>query len=262
MAKFHLDRLKKKYENIPVRGETYQELMKEVIAHNTERVSRKVLKIDEDNWSRALKKITPKEKTFVVPDVSEVLPKQSVFVRKAAERGDLMRDTLRDELNKNLRESLKQFTPVTREATYIRRRGVKAGTINEKLIAQFEQNITNTFRGYTKKDPTFGMPTNIHTIAVTEMRATINNIQYDYVDKLISDNKDIEFNKTWKQNKRMAKEPRLGHDEVDNVKIPMRDLFKVPRYKKIKRRWVRIGTTPMRYPHDPNAPPDQVIACN
>jgi hypothetical protein len=259
MAKFHLDRLKKKYENIPVKGKTYEALMTEVISHNSERVSRKILKVDEDNWNRALKKITPKEKTFVVPDVSEVLPKQSVFVRKAAEQGDLMRDTLRDELNKNLRETLDTFTEKTKEATYIRRRGVGAGKINEKLIKQFEQNITTTFQGYTKKDPKFGMPTNIHTIAVTEMRSTINNIQYDYVDKLISDNEDIEFNKTWKQNKRMAKEPRRGHDEVDNIKIPMRDLFQVPRYKKIRGKWARIGTTMMRYPHDPNAPPDQVI---
>ena len=127
-----------------------------------------------------------------MPDVSEVLPKRSIFIRKGAESGEKISDTIRDALTKTLRQSLNQFTPITGEATYIRRRGVKAGTINDKLINNFEKDIRNVFNGYVKKNKFLRMPPNIHAIAVTEYRGSIADIRSNYTDQLLQKNKNLE----------------------------------------------------------------------
>jgi dsDNA-binding SOS-regulon protein len=263
MAKFHLDRLQKKYKNIPVKGETYQELINKIIAHQSERITRKVAKVDESDWKKSLKKIKPKEKVLV-PSVESVLPKQSIFARKAAERGELIKDTLRDKLTGDLRQSVdawnkrKEGPLITR----IFRKGRSIDAINPKLIKNFEKNIKGTFDGYTKKDPVLGMPTNIHTIAVTEVRSTINEIKGEYAARVLKENPDVEVTKEWRHNKSLSKEPRPGHVKINGTKVGQNEKFHVERYTKKKGKWVMTGITLMKYPHDPDAPPDQVISCN
>jgi len=264
MAKVHLDRIAKKFDIIKDwSGPMYQSLMKIIIAENTQSISNKIAKLNRFDWNKALKKITPVEKKFIMPDVSTVLPKRSVFIRKGAEQGTILSDTLRDSLTKDLRATLNQFTPKTGEAKFIKRRGVQAGKTNEKLIAQFEKTIKGTFKGYTKKNPRFGMPTNIHSIAVTEMRSTINTIKSQYTTKMLQKNPDMIVRKRWIQNRSLAVEPRKGHGIVSARKpIPLNKYYNVPHYIKKGKKLVRVRTDLMMHPHDPDAPADAVIGCN
>ncbi len=258
MAKIHLDRLRRKYGYT---GENLQALMDPIIANNSENISRRIGEVSQANWNKALKKISTKEKQFIAPDFSDVLPKRSVFIRKAAESGTKLKDSLRDSLTKNLRDTLSQFTPKTKEATFIRRRGQLAGTINRNLITEFQEKITKTFETYTKKDPKLGVPKNVHAIAVTEMRSSISEMKNSYNEKLVNDNPDVVMIKQWIQNRNLAKEPRRGHRKVDKKKVPIDQAFSVPLIRKIQGRWVEMGITLMMFPHDPTAPAEQVIGC-
>lgn len=259
MAKIHLDRLRNRYG---YKGQNLRELMEPIIHNNTQNISRRIGEVSQRNWSKALRKISTKQKQFIAPDFSEVLPARSVFIRKAAQDGRLIKDTLRDALTKNLRNTLNTFTDKTGEAKFIRRRGTLAGKINENLITEFQKKITSTFINYRRKDPKLGMPSNISAIAVTEMRSSINGMKNAYNKKLSEDNPEITMKKQWIQNRNLSKEPRPGHRNVNGKKIPMGQAFEVPLIKKVAGKWMNFGITMMMHPHDPEAPADQVIHCN
>jgi hypothetical protein len=260
--KFHLDRLKKKYKNIPVKGQTYRDLIKEIIAVQSENISKKVIKISDESWRRALKKIETKEKKINMVGIEEVLPKRSIHLRKAADTGKLLTDTLRDKLTKDLRQVIDQFSDKGEMITTTRR-GARTGRIKKEAIEEFEKKITETFQTYTKKDPDLKMPKNIHTIAVTEVRTTINEIKENYSKQLLSKNPDIRIKKKWIHNKSLSKNPRIGHQRQERRKpIDMDTYFHVPLIVRRGGRLVNKGVTNMRYPHDPTAPPEQVINCN
>ena len=263
MAKLHLSRLIKKYDfsASQVKGANYRRLMKDVLANNSENIARATGRLSQSHWDKALKKVKrAKRRQFIIPNVEETLPKRSVFLKKAAVQGNLITDTLRDRLTENLRSSLENFrTKKTDEPSFIRRRGTKAGTINPQLSKQFLRDITKTFESYTKTDPAFGIPGNIKTIAVTEMRSTINEMKHTYNQELMRKNPDIEMRKRWQQNKKLAAVPRKGHMIIHGVEIAMSDDFNVPLYASDGK---KIGTTKMKRPHDPNAPLEQVAGCN
>src|SRR5271157_481803 len=226
MAKIHVDRLAKNYK-IPPGGWTgapYRELIKQIIANNSQNIQNKVVRMSKDHWDKALKKIEKKEKRFIMPDVSSTLPQRAVYIRKAAEKGNLIGDTMRDALTKNLKDALNKFTPKTNEPTYLRRRGEKAGTINPKVIKDFEKNIRATFENYVKKDKILGVPSNVRTIAVTEVRSSVNEIKGQYVHQLLQKNPDLESVKLWIHNRSMSVEPRRGHQEVavSSQKVPLK----------------------------------------
>lgn len=262
MAKVHLDRLKKKYGAENITGKSYQEIVELIIDQNTTNIKNKILRMNAEQWSRALKKVTPKEKRFVLPDISDVLPKRAVSARKAAEKGQLISDTLRDRLTKDLRNTLTAFTTATGKPAMTRQAGATAGRINPELINFFQQKITKTFKNYTKKDPKIGMPKNLQSTAVTEVRSSINQIKAEYSDQLINKNPDILLKKKWVQNRSLAEEPRKGHNDVDGKVVLKDEKFKVPLYKTTKGIKKKVGFTMMRFPHDPTAPPEQVISCH
>lgn len=266
MAKIYLSRLQKKYnfKDGDVKGLNYRTLMKDILANESENMAKMVSRISKSSYQKQISKVKESEKKMILPDISEVMPKRSVFIRKAAIDGDMITDTLRDSLTKNLRQSLDEFkTRFTGEPAYIRRRGAKAGTINPKVIKSFQESIRETFDGYTKNDPKYGMPANIHTIAVTEIRTTVNPIKYEYNLKLYLKNKDrFDFFKIWRQNRSLSVEYRRGHAKVDGMKIPIDQLFLVPRIIKKKGRWVQVAIDTMKHPHDINAIAEQVIGCN
>lgn len=259
MAKMHLDRLKRKHGWT---GKRYQDLMKKIIANNTESIARATARISNSNYSRALKKIKKKERRFVLPDISEALPKRSVFVRKGAERGELLTDALRTELDKQLRGVLQDLKK-RKEPVYITRRGAKAGRISPVAIDEFEKRIRQTFVNYTRKDKRYGVPSNIHTIAVTEVRSTVSEMKHQYNEQLLKRNPDkLKLFKRWIHNPTLSQEPRPHHMQMDGRTKPGAQPFSVRRKIKKKGKWVQIGWTKMMRPHDPSAPPDQVINCN
>lgn len=264
MAKMHLDRLRRKYGYKTGR---YQDLMKKIIANNTEAVSRVVGRISNDNYTKALKKIRKPEQRFVLPDIDEWYPKRSVFTRKGAERGVLLTDTLKTELDKQLRSILTTYEK-KRKPVYIIRRGAKAGRVSPEVIKEFENRILKTFTNYTKKARKgyagkIGIPSNIHTIAVTEVRAAVSDIKDRYNQKLLEKNPEkLRMYKRWIHNKSLSIEARPHHEQMDGRTKPGSEPFAVRRKVKKKGRWVQIGWTRMMRPHDNNAPADQVINCN
>jgi hypothetical protein len=258
MPKTSLDRLRKRYG---FKGENLEVLMKKIIQGNNESISNRVASINKDVWNKKLSRLSKTEK-FVIPSVESVLPKRSVFIKKAAEDGKLISDTLRDRLTGNLREALNQFTPKTGEQTFITRRGVRAGRINQKLVKEFEKNIRGTFKNYVRKDPAIGVPKNVAGIAVTEMRSTVTDIKKEYMTQLSEKNENLVIKKTWIHNKSLSVEPRKGHMQQDGVTKAFDKKFKVALFKKIKGRWFKVGVTFMDKPYDPEAPAVQKIGCN
>lgn len=266
MAKIYLDRLKKKYKFKPgtVTGINYRTLMQDIILNQTESIARATARLSKSNFDKQNKKITSSEKRLVLPNVEESLPKRSVFLRKAAQDGNIITDTLRDSLTGKLRKVLQDFkTAKTEEPAFIRRRGKLAGTINPKVIDIFQKEIIDTYKSYTKRDPSIGVPPNVKQIAVTEIRSTVNEMKQQYNKRLYEENKDkIKMFKRWRQNRALSKNPRVGHSKVNGMKISMDELFRVPLYEERKGKIIFKGVTWMLYPHDPSAPLEQVIGCN
>ena len=271
MSKLYLKQLQKKYnfKEGEVTGLNYRTLMKDIIANQSLNISNATARISNQNYDKQIKEFHKRlkergiEKRVILPDISEVLPKRSVFLRKGAESGNLLTDTLRDRLTKNLRDSLDIFKIKSGEKTFIIRRGEKAGRINTKVIDYFSKEIKKTFENYTKSDPQFGVPKNIHQIAVTEIRSTINIIKHTYNVKLARKNKDkIDMFKVWRQNKSLSKKPRHGHDKVNGVKLPIFQTYSVPIIIERSGKLINKGSDNMLYPHDPKGSPESVIGCN
>jgi hypothetical protein len=99
------------------------------------------------------------------------------------------------------------------------------------------------------------VPKNVRNIAVTEVRATIDSIKQEYHQNLLNKNRDkIRMQKTWIQNRSLAHNPRPEHTEMHRVTIDFEQPFRVPS--------PNGGYDLMMHPHDPTAPPEQVITCN
>jgi hypothetical protein len=265
MAKIYISQLQKKYKfkEGEVTGLNYRRLMQDILANQSDNMAKIVNRISNSNYKKQISKVKDIEKKLILPDLSDVMPKRSVFIKKGAIDGDIISDTLRDSLTKNLRQSLDDFKTKTGLPAYVRLRGKKAGTINPKVVKEFEKSIKQTFDKYTKIDPKYGMPANIHTIAVTEIRSTINPIKYKYNMKLYQKNKDkFNFFKMWRQNKSLSVEYRRGHNLVNGKKILIDQFFEVPRIIKKAGKWVQVAIDKMKHPHDFNAVAEQNIGCN
>lgn len=261
MAKVHLDRLKKRYGIEDIKGQKYSEIIKLIIDNNNQNVENKMARLSQKKWENMAKKISTKEKRMVLPEMKDILPPRALSVAKSAEKGKLITDTLRDSLTRDLRMSLDEFSASGKDS-YIRARGATAGRINPQLIKSFEEKIKGTFNGYTKKDPKLGKPPATHRIAVTEVRSAINNIKNNYLNNVMEKNPDLEAKKKWIHNKHLSKEPRKGHIQMDGKIVGKNESFRVPRYKMVGGSLKLMGYDYMKFPHDPEAPAEQVIQCN
>jgi hypothetical protein len=239
MAKMHLDRIKKRYG---WEGENYRELMRQIIGHNTQASARAIGRLLVRDIKFTSKKIPSQ---IIMPDVTQVLPKQSIFIRKGADRGALMADNLRDKLTKDLRQVLSQPTYFTTR-----------GKLKEDLIIEFEQKIRDTFQSYTKKDPSIGIPANVATIARTEIRSVVSTVKHQYMDRFQKVNPDIVLVKEWIHNSKPYRgyKPREHHRYLDKTKIKYNEQFVLKNE--------RTGTTYYAdHPHAENLPPEEVINC-
>ncbi len=247
MAKFHLDRLTTKYGWT---GGAYRALINRVIANNSESVSRAIGRKLKSSYTKVGKKFGKTDKRLF-PEVEDVLPKRSVFTRKAAISGVKITDTLKTRLDVHLRNTMKKHQDA---GTLYIRRGPTATAINPNVIAEFEKNITTTFQNYTRRNKEYGMPSNIHTIAVTEVRSSINEIKNLYAKEFVKRNPDLNVEKVWRHNKRLSEVPRKGHMKANGQRVPLDNSFKIEGEKG--------QVIFMQHPHDPAAPPEEVISCN
>lgn len=271
MAKIHLDRLKKKYGWT---GSKYNALVSKIIMEQDIMISRRVAELHKNRLLVEGKKAAKRTGSNIeVPNVTDVLPKRSVFLRKAATRGELMMDALRDRLTSNLRKAVTEYLDKGKESMQYRQ-GERRGRIKPELVDDFEKVISSTFSDYVHRKPNTPYPSNIHTIAVTEVNSAISLIKHRYTERLLQVNKGKLFvKKTWRQHPELSKEPRPGHRSVDGKSVAMNEAFSIPVYQRIgtiksgpnrgRPRWKRTGQyVQMQFPHDPNGPADEVIGCH
>ncbi len=271
MGKVYLDRLKERYGWT---GGKYRQLMDWIIANNHESVQRavgrvKVSRLKEEGKRLARRKKQPAQVS--VPELDDVLPKRSVFIRKGAEQGKLLSDTLRTRLSKDLRGAVSEFLDRD-ESPMQYQRGERRGRMRPELIDRFQSRITKTFEGYTKTDPEIGVPPNVRAIAVTETRSAIDDIKHTYAKRLIEKNPGARAIKRWKHNTHLVSEPRPGHKQVDGRERPLDKPFRIRQYRKVgtKTRGPNKGAPKwqftgqfvyMQHPHEPGQPPEEVIGC-
>lgn len=268
MAKFHLDRIKQKYGWT---GGKYQALMGAILAEQSEAISKRVGAIKKGKLSVAAGKIGKYTKTPVsVPDISEVLPGRSVWVRKGAERGKLLTDSLRDQLTRGLRKAVLDFI-MEGTPTMQYRKGWHAGRMNPELVVKFQQHVAKVFDAYAKRDPELGgVPRNVRTIADTEVRAVISEIKHGYVRALVARNPQVVMGvKTWIHHPNLSEVPRPGHARMNKRTVKLEEPFQVPVYirdgtsTRGRPKWKATGEkVEMQHPHDPAAPISEVASCH
>jgi hypothetical protein len=234
------------------KGEKYRGLIGKIISENYQKISNSVLTTDKRRFAKDVQNILPKrdEKKAVIPDVSNII-RRSPTIRKAADRGKLLEVSMREELRKIVKRGLLSQNVTT-----------TTGTVRKNISKAIEKEMNNYFEGYTKKHPKYGMPKNIHAIAVTESRSVINQIRNEYLNKALADNPEIEAIKIWKHNDSMSITARFGHKKIDGQKRKFNEPFDIPIYKIIKGRPVFIKTIQADHPHDKRLPAEEVITCN
>ena len=249
--KIHLDRLKKKHG---WKGGKLEELSKAILEHNYEQISNKIAKISNDKLGKSIKRLAPGKK-ILMPELKDVLPARSVHIIKAAQNGKLIRDTLRDDLNREFRRVLTENNMLTTT-------GVRAGQVNQNVVKQVEVAFKKVYDGYLKKGAKGEMPPSIHNIAVTEVRTSIGLMKEAYITKIAEKNEKVKIHKRWIHNKSLAKNPkniRKGHFLLNQKSIEKDKKFKV---KVFDSRGKMIKTILMNRPHDPEASIDQKVGCN
>ena len=277
--KVHLDRLKSRYNWT---GGRYQALMSQIIEQQSGFISRRIAEIQKGKLDKHAR-IAQKRMgvNLVVPDIRDVLPQRSVFIKKGAERGKLLTDTLRTQLTANLRETVVKYIAAGKSTMghgaaedLLPGRGLERGRMNPDLVKQFEGKIRKTFASYSKRDPEIGVPANVSVIATTEVYSTINEIKHTYNLALAARNPGtVQTKKVWRHFPELSKEPRPGHAAVSGKSAPIADAFKVPVYErqgtiksgpnKGRPRWKRTRqTVSMQHPHDPGAPISEIAACH
>ncbi len=249
MPTIFYNRLQKKYGDQLLKGKKYKAMLDEIIANNNEKIARATLRISKENYNKSLKKISVEKRKFVkLPDISDVLPKRSVFTIKSAEQGKIISTTLKDKINKDLRQTLEEFKTLERQ------RGRGVSKMNPELVNVFQKKLKETFEEYTKKDKITGVPPQIRNIAVTEMRSTVDEIKEAYNKNLLKKNPGMKMIKEWIHNKSLSRKFRETHAARNTKKEVVNEFFQVPREDG--------GFDLMQRPHDPNAPLEQIIGCS
>lgn len=247
MAQIYLDRLKKRFGWV---GGKYKDLISIVVGTNQSVIANSVAKISARRYYEIADKLVKRHKKkgtefkLIIPNPGDILPQKRAFIIKAAEQGQLISDTLRRAISKDLRDTLLENKSVSRY-----------GKLNDFAEGLFERKIKKTFTNYTVKNSKFGVPTNVHTIAVTEIRSVVNNIRDEFANNFQSRNPHTFVLKKWIHNPHLSKEPRDTHAMVATFKpIKYYEKFPVPN--------IKGGIDHMSYPHDPAAPINQVIGCH
>lgn len=217
MAGFRLTlkKLAKKY-GVDIEGATYTKVVQEIVNENVARASKKMGTLSNRRMKQALTD-SIKDGIVTLPDYA--IP--SITIRKGAEDGKMITDTLRDVLTRGLRKAITDNPNDT-----------------EKAIAQMQSHVKDTFATYTTS--------HAKMIAVTEVRSSVDLSKAEYIRELIARNPNrLRVTKKWVHHDHLVKIPRPTHKAIDGEKV----LFNQP---------FSIG---LMYPHDPSAPASEVIGC-
>ncbi len=228
-------------------GDNYQELIHKIIVENQKKISQSVLKSDQDRLHNNLNKILPKgtdTKTLKIPDIDYALKRSSTLI-KAADNSKLMSITRREEIRKVIKNVLTE-NPVQ----------TQAGTIRKDISRKVETGLRDYFDGYTKNSPPYGIPKNLHAIAVTETRSVVNNARREYMQMAKAELEDeCTILKSWVHNGTLSKHARSPHVSLAKsrpIELDQKFLVKSAEGK----------THFADGPHDYALPPSEVINCS
>lgn len=234
-------------------GKKYATLMGKIITENQEKIANAVGHLDKRKIEKALKNALPvraKEKIIKMPLPIDVIRRSNV-IRKAADNGQLMSKTRRAEMNDIIKRVLKTKQIET-----------KGGLVSKSIHLEVKKELNKYFANYTKNSPPFGIPKNLHAIAVTETKGAINNMRHEYMKASsdISKKEGFAIYKKWRHNASLSlskgTQSRPNHIAMARQKaIPMESQFELILLdSKVK---VSINN-----PHDSTLPASEVISCN
>ena len=235
------------YRGDNMTGKRYNNLVKDILKENSVQISESVLTTDQRRFKNNMKEMLPKtrkNKILVLPNVSNVVRKSSSII-KAADRGEVVMQNRRDDIRKIITRVMLENNITT-----------KQGTVSKAITLKIEKELKTYFETYTKNTPPYGVPKNLHTIAVTEGRYQINNIRLEYMKELnvTAGQDDFVMQKAWKHNVSLSKQARHNHADI------------------MKQGWIGIdesfvlvgeyGRYEIQTPHDIKLPPGEFIGCN
>lgn len=229
-------------------GKRYGSLIKKILVENKKVIATSILEQDKKRFEKNLRDLLPKtekQKVIRMPDISNVIRKSNVII-KAADNGELMNQSRREDMRKILKDVILSKKVDTTK-----------GVVNNSIVKEVESKFKDYFENYTKNSPPYGVPKNLHNIAVTETRSLLNNVRHEYMSKVNDTAKQegFEMFKTWIHNNSLSKQPRSNHGVLDGVMLPMDAQFHLVGSKDKKHYYIDS-------PHDYSLPPEEVITCN
>lgn len=254
MKPYYLTWLAKQFPDIDVKKANKLDLMTAIIAQNHQRLESVVGSWSEEHYKDQLRRMAKSTAGQIkLPDLRKSGVIEAITVRKAKDQGELISRGLREQLSSDLRKAVSAH--FESQGT----RGTTRGRMTPGLVDKFERAITRTFEGYcVARDGE--MPTNIRTIAETEVRSAISDLKHSYVSKLAENNPGrIKIRKRWVHHPGMSKKPRPGHAYMHGATVDFSAQFNVPVYSSKGSISHRVM---MLHPHDPSAPLEEVLNCH
>jgi hypothetical protein len=219
--KLTIKRLCQKY-NVPIRGATYRDLVSQIIDHNKKEAIKAAQGLSRKRFEQGLKNSIE----FGEVDLPVFVPVPTA--RKSAQDGQRLMQSVHDALTRELRAAIK----------------MNPGS-PDNAVEQMRRATEIIMAPYADGSP----PPNCASIAETEVRSAMDLSKYEYAKHLATAGLKVE--KVWHHSGH-PKKPRPGHLALDGVKAPFERNFAVEG---------KNGRVWMMYPHDPKAPPEEVIGC-
>lgn len=216
-------------------GKSYRVLMGKIVKEANKNIAQTVLKYDKKKYEKVAPK-TKRGKKLIMPDVSVII-KNSPTVLKAATQGELLANSLREKLRKDIKRTLLKYNITTTN-----------GLINKTILKKMEKQVAKTFASHKKAK----QPNNIKTIATTETMNVINNVRFEYAKAVSKEAKQNGFTlkKKWVHNPKLSKEPRPLHITLGETEpIGINDWFVIDGKKALT-------------PHDSRLPAEETINCH
>jgi hypothetical protein len=256
----------KRHGKTNIRGARYEDVISEVIDFNTRKVQSRLYEGETKRTRETARLRSPDGKRVVLPPLDEVLPPEAVSIRKAADSGNLITDTIRERLSQDLRTALLEERK-SGKPLYVQGAGKQAGRLNPEVVQSFEARITDTFDSYCRRTRNraggYDMPKNLHQIAVTEVGSAVSELKHGYTKRILALNEDLMAVKHWKHYSGLSKQIRPHHRLMNGKEVAIDEPFQVPLWIKRQGKWVDTGqVTYMQHPHDKDAPASQVISCH
>lgn len=250
----HLDRLKRRHGWT---GESYRDLVKAILARGIGETSKTAASFQRAALSESARRAGASlTGNLLLPPAEGAALSRDAVLRKAAQDGDLVTDTLRDRLQRRLRRELADF--YSKPGAKLER-GEERGRIGPGTVDRFERAVREVLEPYCRR---MGKPapSNCRAIADTEVRSSASLAKEAYAQSVANANASrFRVYKVWRHRPQLSKEPRDGHAEVDGQRRALGDAFRVPLTDSKGR---TTGYTSMMHPHDPSAPLEQVISCH